>query len=682
MFKSMIAFKNAADKNCRICKKTFCCAKCRDRHVNEVHPGLNGSCFLCASKALPMRPFESEKLDLRNEQLLCHIINKHLPLHCHLCGDTFESGEDFKSFGACKWWSRHCLTSPVGSGYLEKLKLCSMSDSNYNDKFYTPCEVQRKTSTPMFAGQKVDVEYQTPCIPDFSLKTPQTNSSSIVQCSGTAKTQNESRNSEARSTDFFSFSTHVANEDTPFKASEDDQFPRSNSGRKLDIKEEKDETADKAATVSEGRILSPVDMDLTSVEGGIPRDSPQLDPICEEPDETPEIVKVRFSDEHKILPEFEKRMESCVKSILNASMEDDVFHDANDAHESNAKNAEDATAEHPTKITGDTKDEKNAKCDQEKDEACTLEKSLQNYQNNLHVEMIQDNEVKKNEKEKENRNSEPNSVTMNQQGTRVLMMVLVENNSGGLDGDLMPLINSGLKKLQEQMTSANYSTPDTIESSGTNKVRRQSVTKMQMTVSTVESYSVNNTTTAAVATDCQEIVPSTSLSVQNTDERNGGFLSSFSQAVKYVLRSFSGLNDPLNNNNASNVVQQQKNMKKSTSTPELSGGGSSLTNLVANGVQIRSGKRARDVTEAPSKWDSSSLAVEGRSPLAKRHRPWYTMIKGRKPLDRMRNNRATSSRGVSTETQIFSQGSLTVGDTVLPLPTRAHQSPTQTEQRE
>ncbi|EZA49979.1 hypothetical protein X777_11467 [Ooceraea biroi] len=625
----MIAFKNAADKNCRICKKTFCCAKCRDRHVNEVHPGLNGSCFLCASKALPMRPFESEKLDLRNEQLLCHIINKHLPLHCHLCGDTFESGEDFKSFGACKWWSRHCLTSPVGSGYLEKLKLCSMSDSNYNDKFYTPCEVQRKTSTPMFAGQKVDVEYQTPCIPDFSLKTPQTNSSSIVQCSGTAKTQNESRNSEARSTDFFSFSTHVANEDTPFKASEDDQFPRSNSGRKLDIKEEKDETADKAATVSEGRILSPVDMDLTSVEGGIPRDSPQLDPICEEPDETPEIVKVRFSDEHKILPEFEKRMESCVKN-----------------------------------------------------EACTLEKSLQNYQNNLHVEMIQDNEVKKNEKEKENRNSEPNSVTMNQQGTRVLMMVLVENNSGGLDGDLMPLINSGLKKLQEQMTSANYSTPDTIESSGTNKVRRQSVTKMQMTVSTVESYSVNNTTTAAVATDCQEIVPSTSLSVQNTDERNGGFLSSFSQAVKYVLRSFSGLNDPLNNNNASNVVQQQKNMKKSTSTPELSGGGSSLTNLVANGVQIRSGKRARDVTEAPSKWDSSSLAVEGRSPLAKRHRPWYTMIKGRKPLDRMRNNRATSSRGVSTETQIFSQGSLTVGDTVLPLPTRAHQSPTQTEQRE
>lgn len=99
MLKNMISIGNTTNGNCRICKKTFCCAKCRDRHVDTVHPDLNGSCFLCACQALPMQQFESENLNSEDEQLLCHIIDKHLPLHCQLCGDTFESREDFKSFG-------------------------------------------------------------------------------------------------------------------------------------------------------------------------------------------------------------------------------------------------------------------------------------------------------------------------------------------------------------------------------------------------------------------------------------------------------------------------------------------------------------------------------------------------------------------------------------------------------
>lgn len=94
-----VSVKGAVSKPCKICKKTFCCAECRDRHVNKVHPGLNGSCSLCASDVLPLQLFESEKLDSENEQLLCHIIDEHLPLHCQLCGDTFESREDFKAFG-------------------------------------------------------------------------------------------------------------------------------------------------------------------------------------------------------------------------------------------------------------------------------------------------------------------------------------------------------------------------------------------------------------------------------------------------------------------------------------------------------------------------------------------------------------------------------------------------------
>jgi len=413
-----------------------------------------------------------------------------------------------------------------------------MSDSD--DKFYTPSEIYRKTSTPMFAGQKINEEYPTPCIPEFSLKTPNTNSSSIVQCNGTAKTY-DSQNSETRDTEFFSFSAHMTNENTPFKISKDDQFSRSNSGRKLNIMEEQDETADRSKTANRtiangSQTSSPVDMDLTGTEGGILRDSPQLDPICEEPDETPEVVKkVRFSDEHKILPEFEERMDSsCVKSILNTSVEveDDEFHDAYIYISST--NAKDATEENPTKII--EMDDEDAKCNQEKDRI--LEKSLQNCLNDLSI--IRDN-VKKDGKEKENQNSEINcvSATTSQQGSRMLMMVLVENNSGALNGDLMPLISSGLKKLQEQVASANYSSPDTIESTGISKLRRQSVTKMQMTVSTVESYSINSTA-ATTTTDCQEIVSSSSMQNKNdNDQRSGGFLSSFAQAVKYALRSFS-----------------------------------------------------------------------------------------------------------------------------------------------
>lgn len=44
-----------------------------------------------------MRQFD--KLSLDNEKLLHHITDKHLPLHCVLCGELFETEEDLKSLG-------------------------------------------------------------------------------------------------------------------------------------------------------------------------------------------------------------------------------------------------------------------------------------------------------------------------------------------------------------------------------------------------------------------------------------------------------------------------------------------------------------------------------------------------------------------------------------------------------
>lgn len=88
-----------ANRVCRFCKKIFCCSECRDRHVDKIHPNLNADCSLCASEILPMRQCEFAKLNVDDEKLLCHIVDKHLPLYCRLCGDLFESREDFKSIG-------------------------------------------------------------------------------------------------------------------------------------------------------------------------------------------------------------------------------------------------------------------------------------------------------------------------------------------------------------------------------------------------------------------------------------------------------------------------------------------------------------------------------------------------------------------------------------------------------
>lgn len=341
----------------------------------------------------------------------------------------------------------------------------------------------------------------------------------------------------------------MTNEETPFslKISKDERY----SGGKLDVTEERSETADNkaAAIMTDESQMSPLNMDLTCTEGGILRDSPQLDPICEEPDdETPEIIKkVRFSDEHRALPDFEVRIESsCAKSILNTSMEDEdeVYHDA-DTHVSNTRScASDATAEHFAKLAENTENEKFPKRDREEDTTCTAERPLpNNLRNDLSVEVTRGNVNDENDSEKENRNrSGTNSVsasTTSQQGTRMLMMLLVENNSGQLNGDFMPLISSGLKKLQE-IASANLA-PGRVESLGAKTaLRRQSITQMQMTVSTVESYSADDGGTAVTRNPRGIEQPSSSSPTRDADEKNGGFLSSFAQAVKHALRSLSG----------------------------------------------------------------------------------------------------------------------------------------------
>ena len=120
----------------------------------------------------------------------------------------------------------------------------------------------------------------------------------------------------------------------------------------------------------------------------------------------------------------------------------------------------------------------------------------------------------------------------------------------------------------------------------------------------------------------------------------------------------------------------------STSTETDEASSNVLNNLA---LVPRSGKRSRDLDE-PLPTESSFNTVDRvenvtehiRSPVSKRPRGWYK-IRAREPIARMKKKNSSSSPGeISEETQCFQQGSVNVRDTILYLPSRAHQS-TQTE---
>ncbi|KYQ50386.1 hypothetical protein ALC60_10503 [Trachymyrmex zeteki] len=642
-----------ANAACRFCKKIFCCTTCRDRHVDKVHPNVNTDCPLCASEILLIRQYESTKLNLEDEKLLCHIVDKHLPLRCRLCGNLFESREDFKSVGACKWFEHwNYLTSPSNHEHLEKKsKQCSISESDCNgSRFCTPPEIYRKTSTPMLLDQKAGFEILS--VPEFNLKTPKTDSSSIAQVASISKTQTSD-------TQFFSCLLYSSNEDmTPFRICKDEQFARSNSGRRLSIMEvEQEKVANndtKIITANVNEVLSPVDMDLMSIKGGILQNSSMSDDICEDV-----LKKVRFSDRYETATEFGDLMESCVRTILNMSMEEDESHGAQKADIA-VEGTKDANNRMQTNSMEDTNTAKVTNDNQAEDTMRFLIQPPENFLNNSQIKIIQDNTKNIKENQNPDVSNEVNNCcsVINQQDSnnRVLMMVLMESNSGGLNTDLMPLISSGLKKLQEQLVSNRQSPLNTAEST---KICRRSITTMKMSVESVENYSADNAANGQFAS---------SSSVQNSENsNNGGFLSSVAQAMKHALKnlSVSGLRVP-KSIEASEVVQRREIVEKLSCSPKSSGASSS---------QVRLGKRSREATEASSKEDPTAFSPDTRSPLAKRQRGWYKMIRGRLPINRMRNSRVTTSpRGVSKETQVFSQGSLTVGDTILPLPARAHQT--------
>ncbi|KAJ8676112.1 hypothetical protein QAD02_011898, partial [Eretmocerus hayati] len=90
------------DNGCRLCPKVFCCTDCRDVHENTKHP--KPQCSLCIKQDLPYKPNHEETPE--ESRLLCHVALNHLPIRCKLCGEIYQTSRDFALAKDCSWWSR------------------------------------------------------------------------------------------------------------------------------------------------------------------------------------------------------------------------------------------------------------------------------------------------------------------------------------------------------------------------------------------------------------------------------------------------------------------------------------------------------------------------------------------------------------------------------------------------
>ncbi|XP_076237106.1 uncharacterized protein LOC143180931 [Calliopsis andreniformis] len=602
-------------RSCCICKKVFCCVQCRERHEESKHPNRQLNCPLCKSHKLPLQAFE-------DKSLFCHIVIAHLPLYCYLCGETFKKSKDLESFDTCKWWKsqhRHSLVSDSKSTFSTPPLTLEGKDSplanEYNgnfDSLTSPPTLYRNTSTPMVVGQKSTFDFKTPSAPNFSLKTPKTNSVSL-------KTdQTCSGFQESSGSNYASFPSSTNQGETPFRSlslnclSKD--LPKGTS-KKLDVMKEQDQP-----NLSEQEDNNEVeDMELTGVESGVLPESQSLEIGVQKGRRSDSLKKVRFSDQ------YDNISEPSTAAGFNMTENEEYF------------------------------------------EACDtlseMRENLENSQIKIYEENVKNAEKERNSPDRPTINISQQSSSQSSSSSRVLMMVLVENNSNVTTSEL---IDSGLKKLGHLASGINLSANNHSSPGSSNSV--STTVNNYYSFSTQESYSPPNQVISSIRRD------SNSSSNSSDSSGSGGFLSAFANAVKSVMRNFSGVGTSRN-------IEREHVSSRSDIVPGPSTSDTfSPMSSFASSLLRRPGKRSRDTLETISspqrQPDYVVPQVEMRSPLAKRHRGWYK-IKGREPIARMRN-RLTSPRGVSSETQVFRQGSLSVGDTVLPLPSRAHQS-TQTE---
>ena len=383
----------------------------------------------------------------------------------------------YKNKGTCKWWKSkkcHSLVSAQKSILGTPPLVSDEKEPSQFGQLISPPELYRNTSTPMLVDQKTGFNFKTPNIPNFSLKTPKTDSASLNNYEVHGSSQRSSLKSDNSSNYVTCPSSVNIQEETPFRTwppgYKSKELPRI-----LEIMKDKSNN-DSSEHYADNNCVE--DMELTDVEGDEAPNSQSLE-TCQTEKRPDSLKKVRFSDQYETPLE-----PNSMATTVNMTENEEYF---------------------------DTSE---------------MKEPLGNSQIKIYEE---------NAKNIQKENHSPNSVNDDGQeesddSSRVLLMVVVENNSK--KKTTADLINSGLKKLEGIVTNRNL-----LVKSNSFPGSSNSVTSVDSyySISSQRYYSSPNELNSSANGD-----PNTSNS-STVNSNSGGIFSMMANAMKSVMRSFSGM---------------------------------------------------------------------------------------------------------------------------------------------
>ncbi|KAM8718481.1 hypothetical protein ACLKA7_001652 [Drosophila subpalustris] len=163
------------EAKCHICKRIFCCAKCRQKHQFDTHAiavkqrKMDGDDMVKDAATDVITPTtiyvfcpicEQKPLTLREEmyaELLSHIESVHLPLRCRKCLRQYTKIDDLLEFSKCVDLGQNC-----SSGSLDQNRTCDTDASKVTVKKATvPAAITISTQTsPSIAKDLNETQYQ------------------------------------------------------------------------------------------------------------------------------------------------------------------------------------------------------------------------------------------------------------------------------------------------------------------------------------------------------------------------------------------------------------------------------------------------------------------------------------------------------------------------------------------
>ncbi|XP_043282920.1 uncharacterized protein [Venturia canescens] len=665
------------NNRCYVCKKLFCCSDCCTEHVKKKHPSRKSECPLCRANSLAVKNFD-------NQEFFCHVVFHHLPLYCRLCGVVYRNSKDLQFFGACTRSGFNCrleksdesifsLKSPPSwvktpCNYSSTRNQSTGTESDYNVKFndlISPPELKRNTSTPMHVGgngSKVNFVFKTPKSPNISIKTPklsvqvlknhQRNEYLIEKenSSKEASYKNFQSYSSSNESNYQSFSLKTSNltDRTPLRSilsnksiamSDTSNYSSKscNSGKiMLDVMQELDEDARIENFVTIPKESSPVTND-ENVE------NQKLD----------STKRVRFSDQFAIKSE----VHSTIDNDDLDTTDNEIFYEARQSLSELSIPLVEKLSVSAVRIIDEN--DRNFEKEQKHEDLETPEDSDTGSKR-----QILDSEFKR-PVEIAKPTTEASSSS-----SRVIMMVVVEKNGNLNSNELVPLLDSSLKKL---VAGSSEHMANSLDESKTDSES----TKPAPSILSVDSYM------SFSAIERHNMVNSTENVTRNHQEHtefgsgsSGGIFAAVANAVKVALRNFPGSRSL--KNISREPVEKSQHLALLSATPNANTASSEVLTSLESALLPRNAKRSRDAEEVPSHSpsDSRDLLNDVRSPIPKKPRGWYK-IRAREPIARMRTNSVIPS--MSSELQQRLQlRSLSMDDCIYNLPSRIDQS-TQTD---